>query len=131
MRWSLQRMERASAEEIVAYQERRLRALVRLAARRSPVYREGFAASGIDPASIRTLADLPRLPLLEREHLVHQPDRFLTYPRRLTWPAHSSGTSGRVVTVYRTTGSSAFELAALQRQWRWFGVPHRPRSLLL
>jgi phenylacetate-CoA ligase len=36
-----------------------------------------------------------------------------------------------VVTVYRTPGSSAFELSALQRQWSWFGVPHRPRSLLL
>jgi phenylacetate-CoA ligase len=71
------------------------------------------------------------LPLLEREHLVHEPERFLTYPRRLTWPAHSSGTSGRVVTVYRTPGSSAFELSVLQRQWSWFGVPDRPRSLLL
>jgi phenylacetate-CoA ligase len=124
-------MERASAGDVVAYQERRLRALVRLAAGRSPFYREWFAASGVDPASIRTLADLGRLPLLERTHLVHEPDRFLVYPRRLTWPAHSSGTSGRVVTVYRTAGSSAFELSTLQRQWSWFGVPHRPRSLLL
>jgi phenylacetate-CoA ligase len=131
MRWALRRMERASAEEITRYQERRLRALVRWAATRSPFYREWFTASGVDPASIRTLADLPRLPLLERGQLVQQPDRFLTYPRRLTWSAHSSGTSGRVVTVYRTPGSSAFELSALQRQWSWFGVPHRPRSLLL
>ncbi|WP_218822449.1 phenylacetate--CoA ligase family protein [Geodermatophilus pulveris] len=124
-------MERATADEIVAYQERRLRDLVRLAARRSPFYREWFAASGIDPASIRSLADLGRLPLLDRDHLVHAPERFLAYPRALTWPAHSSGTSGRVVTVYRTPGSSAFELSALQRQWGWFGVPPRPRSLLL
>jgi phenylacetate-CoA ligase len=131
MRWSLGRMERASAAEIVAYQERRLRALVRLAARRSPFYREWFAASGVDPASIRTLGDLPRLPLLDRAPLVHEPERFLAYPRRLTWPAHSSGTSGQVVTAYRTPGSSAFELSVLQRQWSWFGVPHRPRSLLL
>ncbi|WP_216870824.1 phenylacetate--CoA ligase family protein [Modestobacter excelsi] len=128
---SLQRMERASAEEIAAYQERRLRALVRLAARRSPFYREWFDQAGVHPASIRTLADLPRLPLLDRGLLLHEPDRFLVYPRRLTWPAHSSGTSGQVVTVHRTAGSSAFELAALQRQWSWFGVPHRPRSLLL
>ncbi|WP_211435735.1 phenylacetate--CoA ligase family protein [Trujillonella endophytica] len=124
-------MQRASAEEITAYQERRLRALLWWAARRSPFYQEWFASSGMDPASIRTLADLPRLPLLERHHLMHEPDRFRAYPRRLMWSAHSSGTSGRVVTVYRTPGSSAFELAALQRQWGWFGIPHRPRSLLL
>jgi hypothetical protein len=28
-------------------------------------------------------------------------------------------------------GSSAFEWSALQRQWSWLEVPHRPRSLLL
>ena len=131
MRWALHRMEQASTDEINRYQERRLQAMVRWAALRSPFYREWFAASGVSPGSIRTVADLSRLPLLERGELVHEPERFLTYPRRLTWPAHSSGTSGRVVTVYRTPGSSAFELSVLQRQWSWFGVPHRPRSLLL
>jgi phenylacetate-CoA ligase len=131
MRWELRRMERASAEEIVAHQEWRLQMLVRLAAARSPFYRTWLADAGVDPASIRSLADLARLPLLEREQLVHGPERFVTYPYWLTWPAHSSGTSGRVVTVYRTPGSSAFELSVLERQWSWFGVPRRPRSLLL
>jgi phenylacetate-CoA ligase len=77
------------------------------------------------------LGDLGLLPLLDRAELMGEPERFCAYPRRLMWPAHSSGTSGRVVTVYRTPGSSAFELSALQRQWGWFGVPDRPRSLLL
>lgn len=131
MRRSLRRMESASAEETIHYQERRLRALVRLAASRSAFYREWFAGAGVDPASVRTLADLPRLPLLDRSYLVHESDRFLAYPRKLTWAAHSSGTSGQVVTVHRTPGSSAFELSALQRQWGWFDVPPRPRSLLL
>ena len=31
-----------------------------------------------------------------------QSDRFLVYSRKLMWVAHSSGTSGRVVTVHRT-----------------------------
>jgi phenylacetate-CoA ligase len=124
-------MERASPEEMAPYQERRLRMLVRLAARRSPFYREWFAEAGVDPSSIRTLADLSTLPLLDRAHLVEEPERFLVYPRRLMWQAHSSGTSGRRVTAFRTPGSSAFELTALQRQWSWFGVPSRPRSLLL
>src|SRR4051794_29275732 len=131
MRRSLRRMEGASAEEITRYQERRLRALVRVAASRSAFYRDWFAGSGVDPASIRTLADLPRLPLLDRSYLVHEPDRFLVYPRKLMWVAHSSGSSGRVVTVHRTPGSAAFELSALQRQWSWFDVPRRPRSLVL
>lgn len=131
MRRTLARMERASAEEITAYQERRLRMLVRLAAARSPFYRDWFAESGVDPASIRTLADLQLLPLLERGDLMEHKERFRVYPRRTMWEAGSSGTSGRVVKVYRTPGSSAFEISALERQWGWFGVPSRSRRILL
>jgi phenylacetate-CoA ligase len=131
MQHALRRMESATAEEITRYQERRLRALVRLAAARSSFYRSWFAASGLDPRSIETLQDLTELPLLSREDLVHGADRFLVYPRRLMWRATSSGTSGQVVTVYRTPGSSAFELSSLERQWAWFGVPRRPRRVML
>ena len=45
-------------------QERRLRALIRLAAVRSPFYRQFFRESGVDWRSIRTLEDLPLLPLM-------------------------------------------------------------------
>jgi phenylacetate-CoA ligase len=131
MRRSLRQMERASVEQITRYQERRLRALVMFAALRSPFYREWFAGSGVDPRSIRTLDDLQKLPLLDRSVLTGDPERFSTYPSALTWSASSSGTSGRVVRVRRTPGSSAFELSALERQWSWFGVEARPRSLLL
>jgi phenylacetate-CoA ligase len=126
MRASLARTERMSAGELCAYQERRLRALVRWAARRTPFYRRWFAEARVDPAAIRTLADLERLPLIDRTHLAERPEDFLAYPRRAVWAAHSSGTSGTPVTVYRTAGSSMFEIAALQRQWDWFGI--RPGS---
>lgn len=131
MRRSLERMEHASPEEIRSYQERRLRALVRLAAARSPFYRTWFADSGIDPRTVRTVEDLPRLPLLERHHLAERADDFRTYPRHLLWPARSSGTTGSVVTAYRTPGSSLYELAALERHWSWFGLPRGARRAVL
>lgn len=131
MRRSLDRMAHASPAEITQYQERRLRALVRLAAARSPFYREWFAGAGVDPRTIRTLEDLSRLPLLHRHHLAERSDDFRAYPRQLLWPAHSSGTTGSVVTAYRTPGSSIYELAALERQWGWFGLPRGPRRAVL
>jgi phenylacetate-CoA ligase len=131
MRRSLIAMESASADRIRRYQERRLRLLVRLVAARSPFYRRWFAESGIDPASIRGLEDLPRLPLLTRADLMRDSEAFAVQPRRLMWSAHSSGTSGQPLTVYRTAGSSAYELAALQRQWRWFGLPADARRVVL
>ena len=33
--------------------------------------------------------------------------------------------------VYRTPGSSAYELEALQRQWSWFGLPRNARRVVL
>ncbi|GAA1920125.1 exopolysaccharide biosynthesis protein VpsH [Nocardioides lentus] len=131
MRRTLARLDRASTDEVRAFQERRLRALVRWAAARSPYHRAWFAEHDVSPADVRTLADLPRLPLLRRADLVEGAERFLAYPRRLVWPSRSSGTSGSVVTVYRTPGSSAYELAALQRQWGWFGVPPGARRLAI
>jgi phenylacetate-CoA ligase len=131
MRRELDRLEFADPEEIKRYQERRLRALVRVAAARSPFYRQYFRESGVDHRAIRTLADLTLLPVLSREHLMMRPADFCTYPRRLMWAARSSGTSGEPVTCYRTPGSSMFELSALERQWRWFGVPNHSRRVIL
>lgn len=128
---TLRRNERASAEEIRADQDRRLRRLVTFAARRSLYYRRWFAGSGIDPGAIRGVDDLPMLPLLDRRDLADRPDDFRCYPKRLMWPARSSGTSGLPVTAYRTPGSSVFELAVLERQWRWFGLPSGPRRAIL
>jgi phenylacetate-CoA ligase len=131
MRRSLATMERATPTELRSYQERRLRMLVRLVAARSPFYRRWFAESGVDPGSIRTLDDLGRLPLLTRADVMADPAAFAVAPLRTMWAAHSSGTSGRVVTVYRTPGSSAYEQAALQRQWGWFGLGRDARRAVL
>lgn len=125
------RLERASADELRRDQEHRLRRLVRWAVVRSPFYRRWFAESGVDPRSIRSLPDLQRLPLLLRRDLAERPEQFRAYPRRLMWAAHSSGTTGTPVTVYRTPGSSVYELSALERQWGWFGVRPGARRVVL
>jgi phenylacetate-CoA ligase len=124
-------MDHASAAKIRSFQERRLRLLVRLVAARSPFYKRWFAGSGVDPSSIRGLADLNRLPLVTRADLMASPTDFAVYPPRLMWQAHSSGTSGRPLAVYRTPGSSVYELAVLQRQWGWFALPHDARRVVL
>lgn len=108
-----------------------MRLLVRVAAARSPFYRRWFAAAQVDPASVRTLDDLRELPLVTRADLVRAPADFAVYPLQTMWESRSSGTSGQPVTVFRTPGSSAYELAALQRQWRWFGLPRGARRVVL
>jgi phenylacetate-CoA ligase len=128
---SLALMDHADEETISRYQNRRLQLLVRLAAARSPFYRAWFREARLDPRSVRTVADLAQLPLLDRSHLVTGAEQFLVYPERLLWQAHSSGTSGAPITCYRTPGSSVFELSILERQWSWFGLGRSPRRVIL
>jgi phenylacetate-CoA ligase len=131
MRRALDRFDHATEDDIRHGQEQQLRRLIRLAAARSPFYRSWFRESGVDPRSIRTVADLPQLPLLDRRYLAERADDFRVYPRQLMWRAHSSGSSGTPVTVYRTPGSSVYELAVLERQWSWFGLPRAARRVVL
>ncbi len=128
---SLALLNHADQETISRYQDRRLRQLVRLAAARSPYYRAWFRDAGGDPRSVRTVADLAQLPLMDRSHLVTEAEQFLVYPGRLMWQARSTGTTGVPVTCYRTPGSSVFELCVLERQWSWFGLSRSPRRVIL
>ncbi len=122
---------RASADEVRAFQERRLRALVRGAAATVAVPPGRGSPSTTSPPPTSAPSRTSRgcrccaAPTSWRERAV------LAYPRRLVWPSRSSGTSGSVVTVYRTPGSSAYELAALQRQWGCSGCPPAPGRLAI
>jgi phenylacetate-CoA ligase len=62
-----------SRSDVVAYQEQRLRSLVRHACTRVPYSRELLDRHGVDPARIRGLADLERIPVSSKEDLRRQP----------------------------------------------------------
>lgn len=57
------------AARLRRYQEARLRALVRHAYARVPLYRRRFDAVGLRPESIRTLDDFSRIPILSKREL--------------------------------------------------------------
>ncbi|GAB0147406.1 phenylacetate--CoA ligase [Marichromatium gracile] len=82
-------------EEIAALQLERLRAMVERVAQ-VPFYRDQFKHAEIGPQSIRSLADLRRLPFTTKDDLRrHQPLGFLAVPRKELARIHgSSGTTG-------------------------------------
>ncbi|MCG3751933.1 phenylacetate--CoA ligase family protein [Amycolatopsis sp. Poz14] len=65
--WSA--IESASADEARVVQEERLREQLAYVGARSEFYREKFAAAGVDPAAVRTVEDLVRLPFTEKQEL--------------------------------------------------------------
>lgn len=120
----LHRSDFWSAEQIRDDQDRRLRELVQWAAATVPYYQRLFRREGIDPASIRGIADLPRIPMLGKQ-AVHDHPRDLRsegVPDRHIIPGHSSGTTGTALKLFHTREAFGWEYAVIWRQREWFGV---------
>jgi len=89
-------------DELFRLRDRRVREIVGYAARTVPFYRDFFQSSGLDPAEIRTAGDLARLPLIDKQVVRAQPERFLSTSGRASvghaeW---SSGTTGVPICVW-------------------------------
>lgn len=92
-------IEFASPEEIREFQDARLREAVAYLAANSPYYRRMFRDNGIDPASIRTVDDLQRLPFTAKKDLQLYNNDFLCVPKeKVIDYITTSGTLGDPVT---------------------------------
>ncbi|MBP5476729.1 MAG: AMP-binding protein [Paludibacteraceae bacterium] len=86
-------------ERIRAYQEERLRRQMAYLAEHSPFYQRMFADNAINPASVRTIEDLTRLPFTEKKDLQLHNAEFLCCPQeRIIDYVTTSGTLGDPVT---------------------------------
>src|SRR5258708_426944 len=92
----LERSEWRSLDELKAFQAGELRKLVEHAYNHSPHYRRTFTERGILPNDIRTVDDLPKLPLLSRQEARdHFEDRMSTFEPLPRIRKTTSGTTGR------------------------------------
>ena len=118
-------LERAPRERLAEIQARKLRAAVRFASARIPMYRRSFAAAGLEPGDIRSLDDLARIPITTKQDMArdlaeHPP--WGTYTsvddgvwRERGWQTFmSSGTTGRP-RVFRYT---SFD----RTMWSWINA---------
>jgi len=123
------------------YDEERLRelqneALCRLIAychEHVPYYSRLFRDMGLHPTDVRTVEDLSKLPLLEKETLRAQGEQLVSR-KKVRWllrKAHTSGTTGKPLTVYRDLDNVVYEYATLQRQWLWGGLRRNDRIATL
>jgi phenylacetate-CoA ligase len=109
------------AAKMGAYQDERLRAIVRHAYEHTPYYREAFDKHGVDVAKFRGRCDLTKLPVLERDTIKHRADDLKSRrpeDRALTH-GHTSGTTGSPLSVYYDPGMVAMNYAVMDRQYEW------------
>lgn len=118
----LQRLERATAEELLAFQRRELAALVRHAAANVPFYRRRFAEAGVRPEDIRGPEDLARIPVLGRaEARAAAEQRLSEVEPRATIKKTTGGTTGEPLVIRYDTDSEYWRQAVKLRGFGWTG----------
>src|SRR5688572_4761998 len=113
-----------SASDIAAYQDERLRELVRHAYDTVPYYRDRMRERRLTPGDIRGRADLPKLPIVTKEDVRAHYQRMVstTARKRDLVLRHTSGTTGKALHFYYTRAGTAEQWAVWWRHRRRFGV---------
>jgi phenylacetate-CoA ligase len=108
--------ETLARERLAALQLAKLRVQCEWAAARSPWYRRRFAESGFDPASLETLEDLQRVPILTRDEWMNSQAAFPPYGEI---PAIDGAGAIRVHTTSGTTGRGPLRALDSRKDWAW------------
>lgn len=109
--------------EIVAYQEERLKEIMRHAYDTVPYYRSLFDDRGLKPDDVKTKVDLAKLPLLTKDDIRKNFKELVSSnfaPGKLKY-GHTSGTTGSPLEVAYDASIIHATYAALERQYRWAG----------
>ena len=110
------------ADRLRALQLTRLQALLQQAAEHVPYYRDTFRQLGFDPASMTSLADLQRLPLLTKPIIrAHTEGLKHAHARHLA-RFNTGGSSGEPLVFYIGAERVSHDVAAKWRATRWWDV---------
>ncbi len=115
----LKKSQYFSPEELAAYRNARLQAMVQHCARHVPYYRDLFRELGITAEDIRTPADLRVLPFIDKALVRENFERFVSRKGLLSFPGYTSGSTGMPGKFLRDYHFVNFENAAI---WRHFGM---------
>jgi phenylacetate-CoA ligase len=118
--WPRERLEELQAQE--------LRRLVAAAAR-GPFYRERFLAAKVGPEDIRVIADINRLPILERPEVERLGLAGLRTPHSFGMRVSTSGSLGPPVTLLWPLAQMRWLDAGEARARGWLGWQVGERSL--
>jgi phenylacetate-CoA ligase len=110
------------AERLQALQVERLRALLVDAGRHVPYYRDLFRERGFDPAGIKSLADLQRLPFLTKPLIRTHTDALKHERARDLARFNTGGSSGEPLIFFIGKERVSHDVAAKWRATRWWGV---------
>ncbi len=128
----LKRTQWLPERQMIALQLSRLRTLLAHADSHVPFYRESFRRAGLTPRDIRSLSDLPFLPILEKTSLRdHAALLTATGLSAALVKRQTSGSTGIPIMVWATAEARDAWVAASLRAMDWWKVRIGDRKLTL
>lgn len=110
-------------EKLEEYQNKRVKEFVKFAFDNSPFYKEFY--KGIDIDSINTVEDLKKLPVLPKELVRENIDKFYTIPESEALVSNTSGTTGKSIKFYYKKSDMQRRMAYLDHFKLQHGFEHR------
>lgn len=114
-----------SKDQLVNYQNLKLKELINHAYRNVPYYKNLFDNNDINPAEIKCKDDLVKIPILTKEIIrknIKSGDLIAkNIPQSKLVHASSSGSTGEPLQYYTTNYAYGFNLACAIRAWYWMG----------
>jgi phenylacetate-CoA ligase len=113
-----------SRETIQAYQDEKVRDLIRYAYEYVPFYRDRMQQRKLKPEDFRGVSDLPKLPLLTKEDVRSNRKKLLSTasPSSPLQLRHTSGTTGKSLELYVSRSAIAMQWAIWWRHRMRFGI---------
>ena len=127
----LDQFDRMNADEKKAYQLKALKETLAYAYEHVPYYRRVFDECGFDPKAVKSLSDIQRLPLLEKNQAVAAgSDLYSTDKKLAYYKTFTGGSSGQALTVLLDKASIYKERAVVTHFLSKFGYdPLRTRTV--
>jgi phenylacetate-CoA ligase len=125
--------QRWPRERVNDFEVGQLKAILQHAGKNVPYYRSLFRQIGFDPDQFRSLEDLQALPLLEKQTVSNEPQKFVAenISKANLLYCTTGGTSGRPLGLYQTKDIGWQERAYIDDQWSRVGFTFgTPRAML-
>lgn len=122
--------EKKSTDELIHIQNKELQKLVRYSYLNVPYYEYLFKKNKITPGEIKTIQDLKKIPILTKDIIRKNPEKFLSrnMDRKKLIYYPTGGTTGTPLRLYMTKDCIQFNFALAEaRIHKWAGVKFRGR----
>jgi len=120
----LQESQQWDSARMEEYRLSKLQRLVSHAYENVPFYRDSFDAVRLRPSDIRSLEDIKKIPVVQKESVRERNQDFVarhTHDRRIK-TGKTGGTTGAPILVYKDTADRTFTWASYYRWYGWMGL---------